>query len=116
MRKSKKQKEDAKRYQREKEQRKEKRMLTRETVADRLHAFKVACILHKGCACMGKDCNVVYDGLNAAKFHFHHRDPSTKQYDVSAMYGQPIETVLAELDKCDILCRNCHTSEHSAEY
>ena len=41
---------------------------------------------------------------------FDHRDPSTKKFDVSgaAVSGRSIESVQAEVEKCDLICSNCH--------
>lgn len=41
---------------------------------------------------------------------FHHRDPSTKQFglEIRSIRGLSWETVLAEVEKCDLLCLNCH--------
>jgi hypothetical protein len=40
---------------------------------------------------------------------FDHRDPSTKVQGVTRMIGRAgIERILAEVDKCDIVCTNCH--------
>ena len=47
---------------------------------------------------------------------FHHRDPATKKFGIS-MAGsiQAWETIKEELDKCDLLCSNCHAELHDAE-
>lgn len=41
---------------------------------------------------------------------FHHRDPSTKQFTIEmrSIRGIAWDTVLQEIDKCDLLCYNCH--------
>lgn len=41
---------------------------------------------------------------------FHHRDPSTKQLTIEmrTIRGLAWETVLQEVEKCDLLCYNCH--------
>lgn len=42
-------------------------------------------------------------------YDFHHLDPSTKKYKVSGIIGwMKWEIVLAELEKCCLLCSNCH--------
>lgn len=45
---------------------------------------------------------------------FHHRDPATKRYTVAkmALNGCSIETIREEIEKCDVLCANCHRKEH----
>jgi len=45
---------------------------------------------------------------------FHHKDPKTKKYTVASLIskGRPIETLIEEINKCDVLCCNCHALEH----
>ena len=48
---------------------------------------------------------------------FHHRDPSTKVMDIGTMVRSSAskEDFIAEMDKCQILCRNCHRIHHHNE-
>jgi hypothetical protein len=41
---------------------------------------------------------------------FDHRDPTTKLENVSILYGNGAawERIRAEIDKCDVVCANCH--------
>ena len=41
---------------------------------------------------------------------FHHIDPETKITTVSWLMGQrrPKEIILAEIEKCEAICSNCH--------
>lgn len=39
---------------------------------------------------------------------FHHTDPSQKEYKISAIKSRSWEKMLAEIDKCEVLCSNCH--------
>lgn len=58
----------------------------------------------KSCIKCGEDDILVLD--------FHHRDPSNKKYVVSLMISRNcVATIQEELDKCDILCANCHRKE-----
>jgi len=45
---------------------------------------------------------------------FHHRDGSTKETTVSAAVhrGWGRERIMKEMEKCDILCANCHRKWH----
>lgn len=48
---------------------------------------------------------------------FHHRDPKTKLFTISHATRHHIyswETILVEIDKCDVICSNCHRKEHWA--
>lgn len=52
-----------------------------------------------------------------AVFEFHHRNPAEKDRDPSKLLNATWERLKAELDKCDLLCANCHRMlHHSAEY
>ena len=54
-----------------------------------------------------------YNG-NLAALDFHHRDPQTKnfQIDLRSFSNTNLDTLKEELDKCDLLCANCHREIH----
>lgn len=43
-------------------------------------------------------------------FQMDHRDPSTKKYNIAQMICNSYkwETIMREIEKCDIVCANCH--------
>ena len=43
-----------------------------------------------------------------AALSLDHRDPLTKVVKVSSMFSYSWEKILAEVDKCDVMCANCH--------
>ena len=45
---------------------------------------------------------------------FHHRDPNEKELSVAEMLmrGFGIERMMKEIDKCDVVCANCHREIH----
>ena len=47
---------------------------------------------------------------NPIVLEFHHLDPKTKRNDVSNMatHGYSVESIEKEIEKCIILCANCH--------
>lgn len=49
-----------------------------------------------------------------AVLQFHHVNPEEKDFDVSAAThsGVGFEKIKAEIDKCVVLCANCHFKEH----
>lgn len=51
---------------------------------------------------------------------FDHRDTQEKSYDISKLWTKPQSVIIAELDKCDLLCADCHKTksaeEHSVEH
>ena len=50
-------------------------------------------------------------------FVFHHRDPTEKEVKPSSLMYGSWDKIMVELDKCDLLCANCHRSIHSgADY
>ena len=69
---------------------------------------KQKCINYKGGKC--QICG--YNKCNAA-LQFHHKDPNQKEFGLSSK-GRPIawEKTKKELNKCEILCANCHSEIH----
>ena len=47
-----------------------------------------------------------------AALEFHHIDPTTKDKDYFNSRGGLTEELKSELDKCILLCSNCHREEH----
>jgi len=50
------------------------------------------------------DNHVVYD--------LHHLDPSIKEYSLGLILDHSQNKIQSELDKCILLCSNCHRKEH----
>jgi hypothetical protein len=73
---------------------------------DRLDAIK----LERGCASCG------YNRCVAA-LTFHHRDPAEKAFKIGSgqISSRSWEKIEAEVEKCDVLCANCHAELHAAE-
>ena len=59
----------------------------------------------------GKCCKCGYNKCIAA-LEFHHTDPSTKDKDYFNQRGGLTDDLKIELDKCVLLCANCHREEH----
>ena len=55
----------------------------------------------------GKCCKCDYNN-NYSCLDFHHRNPSEKEYAWNDMINLSDEQILEELEKCDVLCKNCH--------
>lgn len=79
-------------------------------VLNRRDSNKAEYILLKGGKC--EVCGFEYNGENAACFDFHHIDPSKKEYDPSTAIRLSKEKALLELDKCQLVCANCHRLIH----
>ena len=47
---------------------------------------------------------------------FHHRDPNEKEMGISyTLYKWGKKRIMAEIEKCDVLCSNCHRKFHFEE-
>ena len=48
---------------------------------------------------------------------FHHRDPVTKEFSIQKAVSSkvPWDKVIKEIEKCDVLCANCHAKLHYEE-
>lgn len=74
-------------------------------------AIKLAAIAYKGNKCV--KCGI--QG-HPAIYSFHHRNPIYKDFDLSDAADRSWDIVKVELDKCDLLCDNCHNIEHARRY
>jgi hypothetical protein len=45
---------------------------------------------------------------------FHHRDRASKAFALSSVQKTLLTSVTGELDKCDLLCANCHAEVESS--
>lgn len=63
----------------------------------------------RGCVDCGEDDPVILE--------YHHRVPAKKKKDINRMSSQHYsrEELLEEMDKCDVICANCHRRRHYAE-
>lgn len=73
--------------------------------------MKEKCVAYLGGRCIRcgyKRC------VNALEFH--HRDPTTKRFAIAGgAYTRRWEAVKAELEKCDLICANCHREIHEQQ-
>lgn len=69
----------------------------------RRFALKKKAVAYKGGCC--QKCG--YDKY-IGNLTFHHLDPATKEFSISGGHCYKWERQKAELDKCIMLCRNCH--------
>lgn len=44
---------------------------------------------------------------------FHHIDPSTKELQLSRVTTESWETIMNEVSKCVVVCKNCHAKIHA---
>ncbi len=80
-----------------------------EQTIERQRRFKELCIAYKGGAC--EHCG--YSRYHGA-LEFHHRDLNEKDFTIAhARLTKFSDKVKLELDKCVLLCSNCHREEHA---
>lgn len=96
------------------EERRLKREQTSKDEKTKHRNAKVQCIIYKGSKCV--HCDLLYDGTNGMVFDFHHVDPSTKSFQILTKGPKTLVGQKEELDKCILLCANCHREEHSEAF
>jgi 5-methylcytosine-specific restriction endonuclease McrA len=79
-----------------------------EQTTRRQRSLKLQSIEYKGSKC--SKCG--YDRYIGA-LEFHHLDPNEKDFYLSHAKMTSFEKVKSELDKCVLLCANCHREEHA---
>lgn len=80
-----------------------------EAVIKRRRKVKLMAIEYKGNKCINCGYDKCVDALE-----FHHRDPNEKDFSLSNKgHCRSWKEVRKELDKCDLLCANCHRELHS---
>lgn len=86
-----------------------RRCVNRDKVRRWRQRVKERAVAYKGGSC--ERCG--YDRCVAA-LTFHHRDPTTKSFGIAEKgVTRSWKRVKEELDKCDLLCANCHAEvEH----
>lgn len=75
---------------------------------ERHRAIKVKSVDYKGGCCSRCGYNKCLAALD-----FHHRDPKKKDKKFVAMKTRSFEGLREELDKCDLVCKNCHAEIHA---
>jgi hypothetical protein len=80
---------------------------TREKNTRRRIEFKQWAVDYKGGKCEMCGYNKCLRSLD-----FHHINPKEKDYEISHNFKKLRELVIKELDKCQLLCRNCHGEVH----
>lgn len=84
---------------------------TNAETSQRAIAFKEKCVEYKG----GK-CELCGYNKYIGALEFHHKDPAKKDLQISKVRGRSFnDKIKKELDKCQILCSNCHREIHFIE-
>lgn len=74
---------------------------------------KIDAINYKGNSCV--DCNINYPKAPYVIFDFHHLEPKEKDVDWTKLRLRSWDKITKELDKCVLLCSNCHRIRHHIE-
>lgn len=63
---------------------------------------------------LGGTCAICGYNKNLAALTFHHTDPTMKSFklDMRTLSNRTYQAVLAEIDKCILVCHNCHAELH----
>lgn len=80
----------------------------------RKRQYKVDFILYKGGKCA--ICGLEFNGENQTVFDFHHINPEDKLFEIAqSKISLTNDRMRDELDKCLLLCANCHLELHQKE-
>ncbi len=71
----------------------------------------IKCFEYKGSKCYS--CDLVDD---ICVYDFHHRDPYDKSFLIGRNYNRSFQKLREELNKCDMLCSNCHRKTYTYKY
>ena len=79
----------------------------RKTIRER----KDILVASRGGKCEHCHQSYIYSGV----YDFHHKDPTIKEFGIASGLTRhlPMEDLLKEIDKCLMLCANCHRIEHA---
>ena len=72
---------------------------------------KIKAIDYKGNKC--EKCGLQLSDSHYSVFEFHHVNPSEKDYDWTKLRLRSWNSIVDELNKCQLLCANCHRITHA---
>lgn len=78
--------------------------------SERRREIKQKCVEYLGGEC--QECGLKTDRVEV--YDFHHVDPDGKDFSIGKQ-AKSFEALKAELDKCVLLCANCHRLAHGTE-
>ncbi len=77
------------------------------TTYEKQLARKTECVKYKGGKCIVCGYHKYIGSLD-----FHHLDPSEKEFNIAQLRSYSLSKLKKELDKCVLLCKNCHSEVH----
>lgn len=78
---------------------------------NRGRANKIKIIEYKGNKC--EHCDLHINDSHYSVFDLHHNDPTKKDPKFSSFKYWAWDKIVNEIDKCSLLCSNCHRIEHA---
>ena len=60
----------------------------------------------------GNKCSICGYNKNIAALEFHHIDPNEKEFHLGSTKTTNLDKLLLEMDKCILVCANCHREIH----
>jgi hypothetical protein len=87
------------------------KICTKIRIRERCRKFKLLCVEYKGgkCICCGYSKSI-------CALDFHHRNKEEKDFLLSTVKSIILSDVIkGELNKCDLVCSNCHREIHEKE-
>jgi hypothetical protein len=76
--------------------------------SDRRRQIKKECVEYLGGAC--QRCGLKTESVEV--YDFHHKDPKQKEIAIGRN-TKSFKALKPELEKCELLCANCHRIEHA---
>ena len=64
----------------------------------------------------GGRCEICGYNKNFASLTFHHREPKIKEVSWTKLKLRSIDKIRKELEKCQLLCNNCHGEVHHPSF
>lgn len=61
---------------------------------------------------MGDKCSRCDKSYSLSVYSFHHTEPEHKDFNLGDKRYNSVESVMKELDKCILVCQNCHAEIH----
>ena len=84
-----------------------------ESTLERTINIKIKMIVYKGGCC--KDCGLKLEDSHYSVFDFHHIDSKNKDPNFRRIKSRKWEIIKEEIDKCELLCSNCHRIKHATQ-
>ena len=77
--------------------------------------YRVLLMKQKAIEYLGGKCSICGYNKCSRALEFHHINPDEKDNTISNLYNYSWEKIKKELDKCILLCANCHRELHNKD-